>query len=238
VNLILFEPHEVTAPLLLSDPRACHLVTVLKRQTGDSFDAGIVNGSRGKGLVTDLGLKSLSFKFTPGSPPPPADPITLLVGLPRPQTARDILRDATSMGIEAIYFVTTEKGDRNYVQSTLWTSGEWRRHLLVGAEQAFCTRIPTVEWGRSLAHVLETLPSTGTRWALDNYEAHEPLSGPARIDPPVTLALGPERGWAEGDRHLLRTHGFIFAHLGPRVLRTETACIAALTLVKAKLGSL
>ncbi|MBP7483295.1 MAG: RsmE family RNA methyltransferase, partial [Lacunisphaera sp.] len=52
----------------------------------------------------------------------------------------------------------------------------------------------------------------------------------------AVLALGAERGWSAAERTLLRASGFTFTHLGERVLRTETACIAALTLLKAKLG--
>jgi RsmE family RNA methyltransferase len=55
---------------------------------------------------------------------------------------------------------------------------------------------------------------------------------------PVVLALGPERGWGPADRAALRAHGFTLVHLGTRVLRSETAVIAALTLVRARLGLL
>lgn len=50
------------------------------------------------------------------------------------------------------------------------------------------------------------------------------------------LAFGPERGWSAADRAVLRGSGFALVHLGPRVLRTETAVVAAVALVKAKLG--
>jgi RsmE family RNA methyltransferase len=72
------------------------------------------------------------------------------------------------------------------------------------------------------------------RLALDHYESAGSL-GAVRLTPEsqVVLALGPERGWSAGDRTLLRTHGFGLVHLGPRVLRCETAVVAALTLVRA-----
>jgi RsmE family RNA methyltransferase len=52
----------------------------------------------------------------------------------------------------------------------------------------------------------------------------------------VVLAFGAERGWSAAERALLRESGFTFAHLGERVLRTETACLVAITLIRAKLG--
>ncbi|MDB6126594.1 MAG: rRNA methyltransferase [Verrucomicrobia bacterium] len=237
VNLILFESEDATMELPRSDPRAVHLLEVLRRKVGDVFDAGVINGPRGKGTLQAIVADSLSLAFTWGATPPLLDPITLVIGLPRPQTARDILRDATALGVSALHFVVTEKGERNYAQSTLWSSGEWRRHLIDGAQQAFDTRVPEVTHGRDLAEVVATLPENSSRLALDNYEAAESL-GVCHLlnDKPVVLALGAERGWGAGDRRVLREAGFQLVHLGTRVLRTETATTAAVVLVRSKLG--
>jgi len=115
------------------------------------------------------------------------------------------------------------------------SGGEWRRHLIAGAAQAFDTRLPEMTHGLTLGAALAALPGNPIRIALDNYESPQPLSCLA-IDRPVALALGPERGWSTAERNLLRAHGFTFAHLGQRVLRTETAVVAAAALIKAKLG--
>lgn len=239
LNLILFTSDETARPLPRSDARAGHLLGVLRRQPGDRFDCGLINGPRGTGTLVAIGADTLTLSFAWGEPPAPADAITLVLGLPRPQTARDILRDATTLGVAALHFVSTEKSERSYAQSTLWSTGEWQRHLITGAEQAFDTRVPTVTHGDALAETLAALPAGSTRLALDNYEAAAPL-GTCHVlrDKPVVLALGSERGWTAADRALLRAHGFTLVHLGARVLRTETAVVAALTLVKAARGSL
>lgn len=234
MNMVLFEPAEVSATLPFTDPRARHILDVLRRREGDTFDAGVVNGPRGKAILASRSADALSLAFSWDGPPPPLPPTTLLIGLPRPQTARDILRDATTLGATRIHFIATERTDVNYAASTLWTSGEWRRHCLAGAAQAFDTRIPEITWNHSLASVLATLPTSPVRLALDNYEATEPL-GQCRPsgDNPVVLAFGPERGWGPADRELLRQNGFTLAHLGPRVLRVETAVVAALAITRA-----
>lgn len=237
MNLILFQPDEARLPLPRRDPRAIHVLEVLRRNVGDTFDAGLLNGPRGKATLTALTTDALTLAFAWGDAPPPLDPITLIVGLPRPQTARDILRDATSLGVAALHFVATEKGEASYAQSTLWTSGEWRRLLIAGAEQAFDTRIPEVTHGRALGEAIAQLPPAATRLALDNYEATLPLGDwPLASDQPIALALGAERGWSPGERELLRARCFGLAHLGPRVLRTETAVVAALAIVRTRLG--
>lgn len=239
MNLLLFTPEESTRPLPRSDARARHLVDVLRRGAGDTFDAGLINGPRGKGTLVEATTAELKLSFTWGEPPPPLDPITLVVGLPRPQTARDILRDATTLGIEAMHFAATEKSDRSYAQSSLWSSGEWHRLLVTGAEQAFSTQLPLVSYGQELVAILGALAANAPRVALDNYEGSVRL-GEMKFSAgsPAVLAIGPERGWTAADRELLRAHGFQLAHLGERVLRTETAVVAALTLLKSARGLL
>ena len=263
MNLILFEPAELNTPLPRTDPRAEHILKILRREIGDTFDVGLVNGPHGKGTLAALTDEALCLTFAWGPPPPPAAPITLLIGLPRPQTARDILRDATTLGVGALHFIATERSDPNYANATLWTSGEWRRHVLAGAAQAFTTRLPVITHDRDLTSALTALPSATTlplaqnpahnpapppaapprspltRLALDNYEATTPLSQCLlKGDTSIVLALGPERGWGPADRAALRAHGYTLVDLGSRVLRSETAVIAALTLVRAKLGLL
>jgi len=232
LNLILFEAGEVESPLALTDPRAIHLTRVLKRREGDRFDAGIVNGPRGKGTVAAIGPRSLVLRFEPGEEPPPPDPIHLLIALPRPQTARKILNEATSLGVASIRFFRSEKGEAGYAASTLWRTQEWRRHLLDGAAQAFDTRLPDVRHDTGLAAAIGALPQGCRRIGLDNYEAARRLRiGPGT--PQVVLAFGPERGWSAAERAVLREGGFELAHLGPRVLRTETAVVAAVAIAKA-----
>ncbi|MDB6094715.1 MAG: rRNA methyltransferase [Verrucomicrobia bacterium] len=261
VNLILFETGAASAVLPRADPRAIHVLDVLRRQVGDTFDAGVVNGPRGKGKLEEINVDGIAVTFAWGEPPAALEEITLLIGMPRPQTARDILREATSLGVSAMHFFKSDRGEPSYAQSTLWTSGEWRRHLLTGAEQAFDTRLPEATFGRALVEVLEELeagraresskhhpPSSSetsnerkiramVKIALDNYESPRALSAIA-VGMPVVLAFGPERGWSAGERSLLRANGFDFAHLGSRVLRSETAVIASVAVVRSKLGLL
>jgi 16S rRNA (uracil1498-N3)-methyltransferase len=239
VNLVLFTADEIAAPLPRGDTRARHLLEVLRRAPGEEFDAGLLNGPRGKGRIQAVRDDALVLTFAWTEPPAPLDAITLLLGLPRPQTARDILRDATTLGVSAIHFVAAEKSEPSYAQSTLWRDGEWRRHALAGAEQAFSTQIPEVTATHSLTSALGLLAPDTTRLALDNYEASCALGecGVTRHQP-LALALGPERGWGPRDRAELRAAGFALAHLGSRVLRLETAVVAALTLAKAARGTL
>lgn len=237
LNIILFHPSEVELPLPRQDARARHILTVLRRGRGETFDAGLVDGPVGKATLVAVRPEDLLLTFQWGAPPPPLAPIHLLLGLPRPQTARDILREGTALGVASLDFVRTERAETSYAQSRLWSSDEWRQLLLAGAAQAVSTRLPQVNHGRTLAEAVEALPDNCLRVALDNYEATAALAdGNLPAAPTVVLAFGAERGWSGTERTLLRRRGFQLRHLGPRVLRLETACIAAVTLVKAQQG--
>jgi RsmE family RNA methyltransferase len=236
LNLILFEKAETKAMLAPDDPRATHLRDVLRLKPGGQFDVAAVNGPRGKATLVEDGPAGLSLAFQwEDTAEPDLLPLRLLAGLPRPQTARKILEQAAALGVSSIDFFGADKGEPSYAESKLWTTDEWRRHLIRGVEQAFCSFLPEVRLYKNLETALATLSSEDVRLALDVYEANEPLSSfcPSEQDGAL-LAVGPESGWSPRERELLRGAGFALHHLGKRVLRQETACVAALGLLAAR----
>ena len=237
MNLILFREEELEEPLPRDDPRATHIEDVLHCGPGDSFDVGVVNGLRGKAIIQAIGDTEILLAFSLEQETAPLFPLTLVVGLARPQTCRDILREATSLGIGGICFVTTDRGERAYRHSRIWKKGNFDRYLIAGAEQAFATRLPTVSLYGSLDECLHSLAQEAgpaDRLALDNYEATLPLRSYTPCAPSCILAIGAERGWSAKERSQLKARGFALASLGSRVLRTETACIAGIALVLAR----
>lgn len=235
MNLILFEPNEIETPLPRTDPRAGHILDVLRRQPGDRFDAGVVNGPKGKGILKKILPYELDIDFDLFDEPPSLLPVGLLAGMSRPQTARKILQEAASLGISEIHFAGTEKSEASYSESRLWTTGEWRGRLIAGAEQAFTTRVPSLARHDSLRTALAAIGERAAIAAIDNYEATSPLRTfrPKRL--PCLLAVGAERGWSAAERDLFRASGIPLLSLGCNVLRVETACLCGLTLLLAGL---
>ena len=234
MNIILFENHEIDAPFRRNDRRVKHILNELRREVGDSTDVGLVNGPRGKAILRSLNEHEVVFDFTWGEEPPALLPIDLIVGLSRPQASRKILQEATSLGVRSIYFAATQRGEPSYAFSKLWTTDEWERLVRAGVEQAFSTRFPTVKFGVSISDCIESTKSTTRRICLDNYEATTSLWEASSQKQSVVLAVGSERGWTANERVLFRQNGFALAHLGERPLRTETAAIAAVSIVGAQ----
>ncbi|MDB4473643.1 16S rRNA (uracil(1498)-N(3))-methyltransferase [Opitutaceae bacterium] len=237
MNIVLFDPSEIGPALAPSDVRYRHIRKVLRRDVGDSFDVGEINGPRGKALITKSDGDGLHLQIDWAQPHQPGIAPRLAIGFPRPQTARDILRDATSIGVSELSFISTARSDPNYATSSLWRQGEWRRQAITGAAQAFDTFIPQVQWDESMVETLDRWSSENIRpVALDLYDCAERLTEHLNSRsgaPPDAVLIGPERGWDNDDRALLDSRQIPRLHLGPRVLRTETAVAVTLGILHA-----
>jgi len=241
MNIILFENAEAARFIPGDDPRAGHIREVLRTGLGGRLYVGVVNGPRALAEVIADGPEGLRLACAWEPDPATPVPVALLAGLPRPQTARRLLFDGACHGLRELGFFGAERGEASYAASSLW-EGEWRRQLVRGAEQGFACAIPEVAHHRSLEEALGAgarLEGAVRCVALDVYEGAGPLPAVLREGAgagAVRLALGPERGWSPAERELLRGQGWELAHLGGRVLRTETAANVAIGLVKAHLG--
>lgn len=233
MNLVLITPDEAAAGLPADDARTRHLRETVGLVVGGSFHVGIENGLRGIATIAAL-TPQLTFSVAWEKSPQARLPLTVLVGLPRPQTAKKVLHDLASLGAARIIFFESAKGDPGYLTSSLWKDGEWREHVLKGTEQACSTLVPEVTRVGSLAEALVGLDAKAWKVALDPYEATgaPELSTPAQT---AVLAIGPERGFAEAERAALRATGFGFAHLGDRILRVEAAALVGGALMLAQL---
>ena len=236
MNIILFDQNEIDTPLRRDDHRVIHILDVLRRKIGDSTDVGLLNGPRGKAILKSVDQQHAVFDFEWGELPVDLLPIELIAGLSRPQTCRKILQEATSLSVRRIFFVNTDRGEPSYATSKLWTTDEWQRLIRSGVEQAFSTWIPEIQIGVSLDDALTATKTLEARICLDNYEATTGLLEAAENANSFALAIGSERGWTEGERNQFREHGFTLAQIGDRPLRTETAAIAAIGIVIAKMS--
>lgn len=238
MNLILFnEPFEQLR-LEKTDARAQHIRKVLRAEVGTLVFVGFVNGLRARAQVTELSVDGsvlLEVIGTEAAPKPL--PLSLLIGLPRPHTAKRILFEAASLGVRSIHFFEAERGEPSYAQSSLWTTDEWRARLQLGVEQSFGTHLPEVMMYPDLQTALSQLYAIPARIALDNYEATGSIDSLVKAEADgAALAFGPERGWSPNERDALRQNGWKLAHLGPHVLRAETAVVAGVAVMSAQLG--
>ena len=237
MNVVLFDSDRETQRMPLADARARHLLEVLRCRPGMQFRAGVVNGPSGLGTVVAVDRDGIQVRLSWNAAPVLAPDITLIVGLPRPPSARKILYQGAAIGCRAMHFVHTGLSDPNYARSRLWRDSEWRRHLLDGVQQSAATTLPEVTCGAALGGALERVAPDAMTVALDPGIGVRRL-GEVEIRAPLVLAVGPERGWSDEDRARLARRHFVFCTLGTRILRVETACVAAMAIVQARLGEM
>jgi RsmE family RNA methyltransferase len=248
MNLILFEEHELGRPLPRRDERTVHLLKVLHKKPGDTFDAGILGGQRGAGTIEKISLDgSLLCSLRLFEDAPPRYPLRMAVGFPRPIQLRRLLRDLSGLGVCAVDLIGTELGDKNYRDTKLLNDGGARAALIEGAVQSRDTTIPDLAVWPRLEDWLGERPweskERGLRpliflAAADNVRPEGSLARLSSMRRKAVLAVGPERGWSDRERDLFEKSGFLRLSVGERALRTETACIAAAVLVLEKIGEL
>ncbi|GHT64746.1 ribosomal RNA small subunit methyltransferase E [Spirochaetia bacterium] len=252
MNLILFEEHELGKALPRRDERTIHLLKVLHKKAGDRFDAGVLGGNRGTGIIEKINLDgSILYSLNLDEAPPPRLPLRLAVGFPRPIQLRRLLRDLSNLGLEAIDLIGTELGDKSYRDTKLLSDGGARAALIEGAVQSRDTLIPTLSVYASLEEWLAEMPWNKDKpgsaiklglgpllIAADNVRPGGSMARLSLMRRSAVLAIGPERGWSAGEREHLEEAGFLRLSLGERALRTETACVAAAVLALEKIGEL
>ncbi len=235
MNIILFK--DIPKKISIKDKRGQHIIKILKLKTGDEFNCGLVNGPSGIGSITSIDQDWIHFTWEKTVDSVPLYPLTLLIGYTRPISSKRILREAASLGVERIVFVGTDTGEKSYRDSNLW-KGEYRGFLMDGAQQAASTGLPEVEFYRDLQSFFRESGnySDTDMIVLDNIEPAVKLSKYTPVGSSCLIAIGSERGWSERERKLFRRNDFTFASLGSRVLRTETASTAGITLLLARMG--
>ncbi len=250
MNIVLFTKDEIDSglPLALRDERARHILKVLHKSTGDTFDAGIIDGMAGIGTITSIDDDGLHVSFEAKTDGKPLYPIVLIVGFPRPIQLKRLFRDAAGLGVCRICLCGTELGEKSYRDSTIVERGAAMAALTDGTAQAKSTHVPQLDLYDSVAECLSSLQKESAatdssekrrnvKVLLDNIKPENTLFQYLQCqhvtseNDMVYAAIGSERGWTDHERDLFRTEGYALCSMGNRVLRTETAATVATTLI-------
>lgn len=251
MNIVYLKKDEIGVLLPRSDRRHFHVARILRKKAGDSLSAGCGDGTLGTAVIETLDEKGISLSYRPEREAPALYPLRLLLGFPRPIQAGRILKDLTCLGVSSVWFALTELGEKSYAESDFFRNRDFESHLVEGAEQCGNPRLPEVRTFWSLKRALdgeecapecsgqaprETQSEKHARIVLHKREGTLPLGSFPGLRLPVTLAIGSERGWTEGELALLGERGFSMRSLGDRVLKTETAALAAVSVVLSRCG--
>jgi 16S rRNA (uracil1498-N3)-methyltransferase len=219
---------------------AHHVARVLRLREGAAlsvFDgAGSEFGAEIVRVTGDAVTVLLGLEMPPVCESPLA--VTLIQGTSRSERMDWTLQKATELGVHAIAPVLTA---RSIVRLDARQAEKKRVHwqgIVIGAcEQCGRSRIPNVATPIVLRDHLSNVYNTGRRLVLDPM-ASASLAGLSSPPSTVELLIGPEGGLEDEELAAAEKAGFMRVRLGPRVLRTETAAVVALSVLQALWGDL
>jgi 16S rRNA (uracil1498-N3)-methyltransferase len=226
---------EITLPAQAGE----HLTRVLRLPAGAPFVMFNGDGGEYAAEIASTGkpVRARVLRHEPVERESPL-PVTLLQGVARGERMDLIVQKATELGVMRIVPVLAE---RSVVKIDARQRERKRQHwqsIVVSAcEQCGRNRVPVVHDAVSLGDAMRLLPDGGTRCLLAA-DGPEALVRVATRVPGagIVLLIGPEGGLADGEQKFALGQGFIACRLGPRIMRTETAGLAALATLQAAAG--
>jgi len=158
--------------------------------------------------------------------------VVLIQGLPKGDKLDWVLQKATELGVSAVWPVLTERSVARPKPDALGARhARWQRIVEEAARQSGRAEVPEVAMLRPLEHAVRSLVRGMQLLVLDEEERGRRL-GASAGDGAVALVVGPEGGLTREEVAGLRASGGLPVSLGPMVLRTETAGLAALAVLR------
>ena len=232
-------PLQAGASVDLPDDAANHLLRVLRLQAGDACVLFNGDGHDYDARIVAAGKRDARAEITGARRIDNESPlrIVLLQGIARGEKMDWILQKATELGVARILPVDSERSevklDAARAQKRL---AHWREVVVAACEQSGRAVVPDVLPPQALAQAAPLREGRGLLLDPQGAASLATLGGQA-FDA-CTLAIGPEGGWSPRDRGQLDAAGYEGVRLGPRILRTETAGIAAIAALQALRGDL
>ena len=232
VRLFVEQPLGEGQSVALTREQAHYLFGVMRLGEGDAV--ALFNGKDGewRAGVADAGKRGGTLVCAEQSAPQGAPPDLWLLFAPIKKARTDfIVEKAVEMGAARIFPVQTE-----FTNSERIRRDRLQAHAVEAAEQCGITYVPEVAELERLDLVLSGWPA-GRRLMFCDEALAGQGGGLPDTPGPWAILIGPEGGFSEAER--VRLASLDFAHavaLGPRILRADTAAVAALTLWQARLG--
>lgn len=230
--------------VVISGPLFTHLKGSLRVRPGEQIE--LVDGEELLSVRVDsITGGELAGRVT-AARPTPAEPfrITLAVGMPKGRKLEEVVKKAVELGVFRVVPVVTE---RSISRPEKGRSRTDRLHAIAleAAQQSQRAYVPEVSEPLLFsAYIMQIAQAGAGRDAGGRHDAHRKImlwererknslaevlaAVPASEPVDIILFIGPEGGISDGEATALMDSGFVSARLGPHILRTETACIAAL----------
>lgn len=224
------------AEIELESEPARHIARTLRMQPGDHLVLFDGSGNEYPGELVTADRRRVRIRCgAPGNIDRESHlAVELGIAISRGDRVDWVVQKATELGIARIAPLLTTRGLNLPADRREKKHGHWQRIAESACEQCGRNRVPEVAEPQSLGHWLDNVDAP-LRLVLD------PRAQPGELPPEadaIALLCGPEGGLEDEEVKRARGAGFGTLQLGPRILRTETAPLAALAVLQARWGDL
>jgi 16S rRNA (uracil1498-N3)-methyltransferase len=238
----------VTTAALTGD-QANHLARVLRAEPGQVFDV-VAGGFLHRAEVLAVSSDRVDFALHEELEADAALPLHLYLAVFKFDHMEWAIEKATELGVSAITPILARRTEKHLAQAAAKRVERWRRIAKEASQQSRRTDIPTIADPIALKAAL-TSTTAETRVLLSETEQDVTLQcvlatkagAPGLrsetwvgITSTIAVAIGPEGGWTPEEMTLFAQNGWAAVTLGPRILRAETAAIAAIAICSAFSG--
>ncbi|WP_018415577.1 16S rRNA (uracil(1498)-N(3))-methyltransferase [Teredinibacter turnerae] len=222
--------------VVLEETASHHLLKVLRMETGRELILFNGQGGEYRATITAATKKAATVTVSTHDPVERESPLVteLAVGISRGDRFDWVLQKATELGISRIVPLFSERSEVKLSGERLEKRlSQWQKVVIGACEQCQRNTLPELTAPQSVENYA-TDSLCDLRFVLHHRSAHQlsQLAAPAS----VALLVGPEGGLSDAEIQLAENAGFSPLALGPRVLRTETAPLVALSVVQATWG--
>lgn len=213
----------------LTGDQANHLARVLRAEPGQIFDV-VAAGFLHRAEVTAVCLERVDFILHEEIESDAAMPIHLYLAVFKFDHFEWGLEKATEVGVASVFPVLARRTEKHLAQAAAKRVERWRRIAHEAAQQSRRSSVPLIADPVPLKIALASVTAS-VKILLSETEQEQTLLSFLPVAPSsLALAVGPEGGWASDEMALFQQHTWTHVTLGPRILRAETAAIAALAI--------
>ena len=224
------------ARVLLDDNAVRHLVQALRLKSGDPVVLFDGSGCDYAAELVDVSKRSASAKVGDAilDEPPLALQLHLAIGISRGERMDFSIQKAVELGVSQITPLFTERTQVQLKGERLSSRVDhWQGVIRHACEQSGRSRLPELNAPLALPAWLQQFSGSGV---MLDHRATQALTELPAPDGALSLLVGPEGGLSAAERELAARQGLQGVRMGPRVLRTETAPLAALAIMQALWG--
>ena len=216
----------------LTGEQALHLARVLRAEPGQIFDV-VAAGFLHRAEITAVTRERVDFLLLEELESDSVLPLHLYLAIFKFDHFEWAIEKATELGAAEITPVLARRTEKHLAQAAVKRVERWRRIAHEASQQSRRTVVPSIADPTPLQLALEGERSPTRILLSETEQTHTLFAALSVLQSPsdrVALAIGPEGGWTAEEMALFTRHSWTHVTLGPRILRAETAAIAAVAI--------